>query len=72
MRIFVPLLIVLAVLYFWDVEFNQGTPFGWLAQNGTIYLSQRERPPNWPDLPIGQFPTAGKRAPVSASIGSHG
>jgi len=38
----VPLLIVLAVLYFWDVEFNQGTPFGWLAQNGTIYLSQRE------------------------------
>jgi hypothetical protein len=24
MRVFVPLLIVLAVLYFWDVEYNRG------------------------------------------------
>ena len=40
MRIFVPLLIVLSVLYFWDVEYNHGTlSDGLISMGRSIFRS---------------------------------
>jgi hypothetical protein len=40
MRILVALLIVLAVLYYWDTNYNRGALSDGVVQMGTIYVSQ--------------------------------
>jgi hypothetical protein len=39
MRILVALLVVLAVLYYWDASYNNGTLPGWLDPHGVVDAS---------------------------------
>ena len=39
MRILVALLVVLAVLYYWDVKLQQRHALGWPNPHGTVYAS---------------------------------